>query len=146
LARDDDAGFITGLASRFAECDLPEWRTREEIANGTAEQLERALERGNGERSTIFIAEVNGEPAGFAWVLLLEDFYTGAPIGKVSEIAVARSGNGTGQVLMEHCERWARERGAELITLNALEGNAYARKFYERGGYAPEYTMYVKRL
>lgn len=89
---------------------------------------------------------MEGEPAGFAWVLLLEDFYTRAPIGKVSEIAVVRSGNGTGQALMEHCERWARERGAQLITLNALEGNAYARRFYERGGYAPEYTMYVKRL
>lgn len=146
FARDDDDGFITGLASRFAECDLPEWRTPEEIAKGTAAQLKTALARGNGERSAVFVAEVNGEPAGFAWVLLLEDFYTGAPIGKVSEIAATRSGSGTGQALMQQCEQWARERGAQLITLNALEGNVHARRFYERGGYAPEYTMYVKRL
>lgn len=125
---------------------MPEWRTREEISNGTAAQLEAAVARGNGERSAVFVAEVNGEPAGFAWVLLLNDFYTGAPIGKVSEIAVAQSGNGTGQALMAQCERWARERGAQLMTLNALEGNIYARRFYEGGGYAPEYTMYVKRL
>lgn len=79
-------------------------------------------------------------------MLVLDDFYTGEPIGKISEIAVGESGNGVGQALMAHCEAWARERGAQLMTLNALEGNAHARRFYERGGYAPEYTMYVKRL
>lgn len=114
--------------------------------NGTAAQLQAAVEAGNGPRSAIFIAEAGGEPAGFAWVLLLDDFYTKEPIGKVSEIAVARSGGRIGGVLMAQCERWAKERGAKLMTLNALEGNAYARTFYARGGYAPEYSMYVKRL
>jgi GNAT superfamily N-acetyltransferase len=113
---------------------------------GTAAQLRGAISAGNSEHSAVFIAEQNGERAGFAWALLLEDFYTKEPIGKVSEIAVVRSGAGIGQALMARCEQWARERGARLITLNALEGNRHARRFYELNGYAPEYTMYVKRL
>lgn len=141
-----DAAFITGLASRFAESEIPPWRRQEDIIEGTAAQLEAAVANGNGERSAVFIAEDGGERAGFAWVLLLDDFYTKEPIGKVSEIAVARSGGGTGQALMARCEEWARQRGARLMTLNALEGNRYARRFYELNGYAPEYTMYVKRL
>lgn len=125
---------------------MPPWRSAHEIANGTAAQLERALARGNDDGSTVVIAEENGEPAGFAWVLMLADFYTGEPIGKLSEIAVRRSGKRTGAALMEWCERWVRERGARLMTLNALTGNASARRFYERAGYAPEYLAYVKRL
>lgn len=146
FARAGDAAFVTALSSRFAEFEIPPWRRREDIVQGTAAQLRAAISAGNSDRSAVFIAECDGEPAGFAWVLLLEDFYTTEPIGKVSEIAVTRSGGGTGQALMARCEQWARERGARLMTLNALEGNRYGRRFYQLNGYAPEYTMYVKRL
>jgi GNAT superfamily N-acetyltransferase len=125
---------------------VPPWRTREAITGGTTAQLQHALERGNDARSAVFVAEDDRGPQGFAWVLLIDDFYGGAPMGKVSEIAVARSGEGTGRILMQACEEWARAQGARLMTLNALEGNAYARRFYELQGYAPEYTAYIKRL
>lgn len=145
-AKASDGEFIAALASRFAEFDIPDWRTRDEIVNGTAAQLAAALERGNNDRSALFIAENHGAPLGFAWVLLLDDFYTGEPVGKVSEIAVVRSGGGAGRALMLACEEWAVQRGARLMMLNALEGNAYARRFYRLQGYAPEYTMFAKQL
>jgi GNAT superfamily N-acetyltransferase len=142
----NDREYIAGLAARFAESELPPWRSYEEIAGGTRRQLIEALERGNDDRSALLIAESGGVSAGFAWVLLIADFYGGDPVGKVSEIAVTRSGGGAGRALMEACERWAAERGAKLMTLIALENNVRAREFYRRLGYAPEYTMFAKRL
>ena len=68
---------------------------------------------------------------GFAWVLLLEDFFTGADYCKISEIATARDGTGAGAALMNACEVWARDRGCTIIMLNVLRENAHARAFYE---------------
>ncbi len=146
LARFEDAPFIVGLAHRFAESDIPPWRTRDEIVTGTERQLLRALKRGDERQSTIFIAENGAEPVGFAWALMIEDFYTGDLVGKISEIAVTQNGRGAGRALMRACEDWARERGARLVVLNALEGNARAREFYRRLGYGAEYTMFAKEL
>jgi GNAT superfamily N-acetyltransferase len=145
-ARSSDGDFIAALSSRFAECDVPPWRTKDEIVNGTARRLAVALERGNTDDSAIFIAENHGGALGFAWTVIIDDFYTGEPVGKVSEIAVTRSGGGAGKALMQACEQWAREAGARLMVLNALEGNAYARRFYALRGYAPEYTTFAKLL
>ncbi len=146
LATPADEPFIIGLSPRFAESELPPWRTRDEIAQGTAAQLRAAIARGNTNDSAILIAMEDHKPAGFAWVLMIADFYGGPPTAKISEIAAVQSGNGIGQALMAAAETWARERGAQLMQLNALEGNTYARRFYEKQGYAPEYTALVKRL
>jgi GNAT superfamily N-acetyltransferase len=145
-ATPEDAGFITRLASRFGESALPPWRTQSEIVDGTARQLRDAIARTDDERSTIFIAEQNGERLGFAWVLMLSDFYTGVPVGKISEIATVRDGTGAGAELMRACEEFARARGAKLMTLNVLEENHHARRFYAAQGYAPEYSMFAKQL
>jgi GNAT superfamily N-acetyltransferase len=145
-AQRSDGDFIAGLASRFAECELPPWRTRDEIVNGTARQLALAVERGNTDDSAIFIAENDAGALGFAWAVIIDDFYTGEPVGKVSEIAVTRSRGGAGKALMQACEQWARQAGARLMVLNALEGNTYARRFYALRGYAPEYTTFAKTL
>jgi len=146
LATVQDREFITGLAPRFAECELPPWRSRETIVQGTAPHVCAAVERGNDDRSVVLVAELHGERVGFAWALIIEDFYTRKPVGKVSEIATARDGTGAGKALMEACEEWARSIGAELMVLNVLEGNTQARAFYRRLGYAPEYTMFAKAL
>lgn len=141
-----DAAFIAGLAPRFAECELPPWRTRDEIVQGTARQLAAALREADEAASMLLVAEQGGERLGFAWVLLQRDFYTGAPIGKISEIATVRPGTGAGRALMYACEAFARDRGARLMTLNVLEGNERARRFYGECGYAAEYSMFAKPL
>lgn len=145
-ASKDDAEFVCSLAQRFGESALPPWRTRADVVEGTARQLEAAVAGADGDRSVVFIAETNGERLGFAWVLIHPDFYTGEPIGKISEIATVRNGTGAGDALMSASEAFSRERGAKLMTLNVLEENHHARNFYARHGYAPEYSMFAKRL
>ena len=140
----EDREFIVGLSARFAESPLPPWRPANMIISGTARQLETAL-ASRGPRSEILVAEDDdGTRLGFAWVLLLEDFFTGADYCKISEIATARDGTGAGAALMNACEVWARDRGCTIIMLNVLRENAHARAFYEGLGYEPEYTAMAK--
>ncbi|MFN2449027.1 MAG: N-acetyltransferase family protein [Candidatus Baltobacteraceae bacterium] len=147
LANAADGGFIERLVPRFAESGVPPWRTREEIETGTLRQLLAALAAGDAADSAIFIAtDAAGGALGFVWVVLTDDFYGGPPMGKISEIAVEESGKGTGRALMQAAEAWACRRGARLMLLNALQNNAYGRRFYALQGYEPEYTAFVKRL
>jgi len=145
-ASSGDAEFVRSLATRFGESQLPAWRTRDEVVEGTARQLHDAVASADGLRSAVFVAEDGGELLGFAWVLMNTDFYTGEPVGKISEIATVRSGTGAGEALMRACEEFARDRGARLMTLNVLEENRKARGFYFAMGYAPEYSMFAKEL
>jgi RimJ/RimL family protein N-acetyltransferase len=43
-------------------------------------------------------------------------------------------------------ESWAREQGMAMLTLNVFDGNARARRVYERNGFAPETLRYVKAV
>lgn len=140
-----DREFILSLARRFVEFELPAWLRREEVIDGTARQLEHALANINA-RSTILIADEEGVRVGFAWVLMIADFYGGPDLGKISEIAVAEDRKGIGSVLIRASEAWARSRGAHRLVLNVMDQNSRARRFYERHGFAPEYTMLVKLL
>ena len=144
-ARPGDEAFILSLAPRFGEFELPPWLSAGEVAQGTAAQLRRALGQMN-QRSTILVACEAEEPCGFVWLTTVTDFYTGRDVAKISEIAVAQDGQGAGSALMRASEAWARERGSDRVVLNVMEGNARARAFYARHGYAPEYTMLVKPL
>ena len=142
----EDRDFIVGLSARFAESRLPPWRSFESIVAGTARHLDAAL-ASSGPRSQILVALGEDEASlGFAWVVLVEDFFTGEDVAKISEIATARDGTGAGAALMNACEVWARDRGCAIVILNVLQHNEHARAFYERLGYEPEYTAMVKSL
>jgi GNAT superfamily N-acetyltransferase len=140
-----DRNFIVGLCGRFAESQLPPWRPAGMVIEGTARRLEDAI-ASPGPRSEVLVAENEGVPLGFAWVVLAEDFFTRGDYCKISEIATARDGTGAGSALMKACEDWARERGCAIVLLNVLRDNAHARAFYERHGYEPEYTAMAKVL
>ena len=140
-----DEAFVLRLAVRFAEFPLPPWLERGTVVEGTARQLRRAFQDATGD-TAILIAERDGEPQGFVWVYLTEDFYSGERLGKISEIAVSADGTGAGSALIEAAEAWVRDRGARRMVLNVMEENRNARRFYERRGYGPEYTMMAKRL
>jgi GNAT superfamily N-acetyltransferase len=144
-ATSQDRSFILGLSGRFAEFELPPWRSYDDVVEGTRRRLDDALSA-TGERSIFVIAEDAGKPLGFAWLMLVDDFYTGRDVAKISEIAVVRNGTGAGAALMDAAERFARDHGCRLMVLNVMEHNAHARAFYGRHGFADEYTLMAKRL
>lgn len=145
-ARANDEPFIVALVPRFVENGVAVGHTRDEVIDGTTRVLREAL-RARLPDEAFFVAEdERGERAGFAYVVCDRDFFTGEEYAHVSEIAVARSGTGAGSALMDAAEAWSRARGHRLMTLNTVEENVPARRFYERRGYGIAHVHHVKRF
>lgn len=111
----------------------------------TIEQALVATPRG----SEVFVAEdPAGTPLGFVHVEMATDYFTRELHGHVSDIVVAAEGEGrgVGTALMLAAETWARRQGYRLLTLNVFADNRRARELYERTGYRPDTTKYVKEL
>jgi len=144
-ARVADRDAILSLTDRFAEFALPAWRTQDEINAGTRRHVERAL-AAPSDSSEVLVALDDGRVVGFAWMLVVQDFYRGVDVAKLSEIAVLEDGKGIGSALMSEAEAWARTRHLSILVLNVMSGNARARRLYEHRGFAPEYTMMAKPL
>jgi len=96
----------------------------------------------------MFIAELDGKPAGVAYLLTLVDYFNERPHAHLSVLAVdkAAEGRGVGSALLTASEQWARERGSDRLTLSALVTNARARRLYEHKGFGGEYIRYVLPL
>jgi GNAT superfamily N-acetyltransferase len=144
-AQRDDAAFVAALVPRFFEQGIPGGHTRDEVVAGTEHVLRDALARPAADELFLIADEDNGEPAGFVYAVTHRDFFTGESYAHVSEIAVARSGTGVGHALMGAVETWARERGYRMVTLNVIEENVDARRFYERLDYNPHHRQLIKR-
>jgi ribosomal protein S18 acetylase RimI-like enzyme len=141
-----DGEFISSLAPRFSEFDLPEWRSREEIDHTSRATLQKALEEPEAD-SAIFIAEdETGEPAGFIHLQTRTDYFNGEKQGYISDLAVARSfeGKGAGRILLQTAETWARQKGYGLLSLYVFAGNSHAQRIYEKQGFNQELVKYVK--
>lgn len=137
---------MTGLVPRFTEHGVAGGHTRAEVIEGTARVLRDALARPQPGELMLIAEDARGEPAGFAYAITSRDFFTGEAYVHVSEIAVARSGAGVGARLMDAVEAWARENGCRLVTLNVVDENIPAQRFYERRGYGLAHRHYAKRL
>ena len=142
-----DRAFLSSLAERLAEFDRPEWRSHHEIADGDRRALFEAIDDPRP-GTELFIAEFEGAPAGCLLMWTLEDYFSQQWHAHVSVIAVTKAaeGHGVGRALMDHAERWARERGHSSITLSVFEGNRRAQALYERAGYAAEMRRMIKLL
>jgi ribosomal protein S18 acetylase RimI-like enzyme len=143
-----DEVFVLDLAKRFGEGDLPRGRTSADVAAGTRRFLEGVLGR-TRDADLFVVAETrDGYALGFLYAHERLDFFSGEPVGHVSEIAVAAGAEGTGaaETLMRAAERWAIARGYARLSLNVFVGNARARRFYERLGFEPETLAYGKDL
>ncbi len=145
-ARADDAAFVAGLVPRFVEHGAADGHTPEEVVAGTRRVLHDALD--TPQPGDVFLIAENdaGERTGFIYAVTESDFFTEEPYLHVSEIATVHSGDGVGALLMDAAETRARERGYRFITLNVVDENAAARRFYERHGYAIGHHHFVKRL
>ena len=73
------------------------------------------------------VAEVDGVPAGFVMVV-------GAEVEQVY-VAATHRGSGVADVLLDEAERQVAAGGHDEAWLAVVEGNARARRFYERRGW-----------
>ena len=145
-AREDDEDFIVGLVPRFVEHGAADGHTPQTVIEGTARVLREALHARKPGALMLVALDPAGERTGFLYAVTEHDFFTTEPYLHVSEIAVARSGAGAGGRLMEAAEAWAHERGYRIVTLNVVDENRAAARFYERRGYGLGHRHYVKRI
>jgi GNAT superfamily N-acetyltransferase len=145
-ARAGDVAFVAGLVPRFVEHGSADGHTADEVIAGTERVLRAAIATPRPGDVFLVAEDEDGERVGFVYAVTLPDFFTKEPYLHVSEIAVARSGGGIGALLMDAAEGWAREHGYRFVTLNVVEENAPAQRFYTRRGYEPGHRHYVKRL
>jgi ribosomal protein S18 acetylase RimI-like enzyme len=142
-----DRAFVLGLSDRLVSFDVPAWRSKTELADGDRRALAGWFDDPQpGE--ALFVAELDGERAGCAYLVTLVDYFNERPHAHLSVLAVtsAAEGRGVGSALLDRSAEWARARGSDKLTLSALVTNARARALYERRGFAGEYIRYVLPL
>ena len=146
-AQPADRDFALSMADRLVSFDVPAFRTKDELAEGDRRALAEWFREPKPEEA-LFVAELDGQPAGCAYLVTLVDYFNERPHAHLSVLAVtaAAEGKGVGSALLDCSEAWARERGSDRLTLSALVTNSRARGMYERRGFAGEYTRYVLLL
>jgi GNAT superfamily N-acetyltransferase len=156
-----DRDFVGALADRLVDgFDAPSHRTKPELIEGDRRALiawfDNLVKTAEGSRAdarsaeaeAMLIAELDGRPAGCAYLVTLIDYFTERPHAHLSVLAVTRDaeGKGVGSALLDKSMAWAKERHSDRLTLNALVTNARARALYERKGFGGESTKYVLPL
>lgn len=119
---------------------------------GPVREKEHLLALMKNEETAIFVAEIDGRPAGYLNILVTEakDIPVMVPrrYAVVDQITVdARYRRlGIGRALMEQAERWALEIGAASVELNVYEFNQEAIEFYRALGYKTASRRMRRRL
>ena len=144
-----DRAFVLNLAARLVDgFDAPSHRTKPELIEGDRRALEAWFDAPSNPDEAMLNAEVDGSPAGVAYLVTLVDYFNERPHAHLSVLAVekAAEGRGVGSALLAACQQWARSKGSDRLTLSALVTNARARALYERKGFGGEYIRYVLPL
>jgi GNAT superfamily N-acetyltransferase len=144
-----DRTFVLNLASRLVDgFDAPRHRTKPELIEGDRRALEAWFDNPSKADEAMFIAELDGTPAGCAYLVTLVDYFLERPHAHLSVLAVSKEaeGKGVGSALLDRSVAWAKERNSDRLTLSALVTNSRARTLYERRGFGGEYIRYVLPL
>lgn len=144
-ATEADREFVLNLASRLVDgFDAPSHRTKPELIEGDRRALEAWFDDPKPDEA-MFVADVDGQPAGVAYLVTLVDYFNERPHAHLSVLAVAKAaeGKGVGSALLDKSIEWAKERQSDRLTLSALVTNSRARALYERRGFGGEYIRYV---
>jgi ribosomal protein S18 acetylase RimI-like enzyme len=100
------------------------------------EQISAELEDGN---SIFLIAEIEGEPAGYAKIIIgaIEEGITGERPIELNRLYSHQQflGKGIGQALMDACFARAISDGHDVMWLGVWEFNPRAQRFYEKNGF-----------
>jgi GNAT superfamily N-acetyltransferase len=127
--------------------ELAEYERLADSFVGTADQLERHL-FGDHPAAEAVVAEVDGEPAGFALFFTTFSTFLCRPGIWLEDLFVRprhRRG-GVGRALLEHLAGLAVERGCGRMEWSALDWNEPALEFYGRLGARPVEGWTVHRL
>lgn len=151
--RRDDAAAAAALWIRSAE-----EHTAYDDVYATSPEAEKIMRRfladlSSSAHSCLFVAEVpdaSGEIVGF----LSGEIREGSPAfspktwAAVEDIYVTRTyrGRGIGRALVEACGEWARDKGADGVSLQVAAGNERARKFYDGLGFREVSVYEVKEF
>jgi len=143
----DDRTFVLDLAERLVSFDVPHWRDKPELVEGDRRALAQWFDARKNDEA-LFIAELDGNPAGCAFLVTLVDYFNERPHAHLSVLAVSAEaeGKGVGSALLDRSVAWAKERHSDRLTLSALVTNTRARALYERKGFGGEYIRYVLPL
>ena len=130
-----DREFVLALADRLADFDAPALARREpEIVDGDRRALAAWFDQPSKPDEALFVAELDGTPAGCPALVTLDDYFTHAPHAHISVLAVdARCrGQGRGPSADGSGRAWATARGHGRLTLSAFVTNAARSALYER--------------
>jgi GNAT superfamily N-acetyltransferase len=138
---------VLDLADRLVSFDVPAWRPKAELIEGDRRALEEWFDVPKLDEA-MYIAELDGQPAGCAYLVTLVDYFNQRSHAHLSVLAVSKDaeGNGVGSALLDRSVAWAKTRNSDRLTLSALVTNARARALYERKGFGGEYIRYVLPL
>jgi GNAT superfamily N-acetyltransferase len=127
--------------------DVPAWRSKAELIDGDRRALEQWFEEPKADEA-MYIAELDGQAAGCAYLVTLVDYFNQRPHSHLSVLAVTKDaeGKGVGSALLDQSVAWAKARHSDRLTLSALVTNSRARALYERNGFGGEYIRYVLPL
>ena len=140
----EDQPFLSQVASRIHPGQTVSPRDPEALDRFFSELQRGKLLTEPGAEA--FVATIDGEPCGLVSVHPDEDYFTGHPRAYVDILVVAREaeGKGVGRALMDHVERWARDRAFREVVLDVFAGNQGAIAFYGRQGYQPDHIRMAK--
>ncbi|QIN79500.1 GNAT family N-acetyltransferase [Rubrobacter marinus] len=146
--RRDDAAAAAALWMRSAE-----EHTAYDDVYATSPDAEKIMRRfladlSSSAHSCLFVAESDGEVVGF----LSGEIREGSPAfspktwAAVEDIYVTQEhrSRGVGRSLLDACAGWARDKGADGVSLQVAAGNERARKFYDELGFR-EVSVYEVR-
>jgi ribosomal protein S18 acetylase RimI-like enzyme len=146
----DDWDWIVSQVPRLREFGPPPWRTAEQMDTGEIADLRAAFEHLDDPDRLLLLATraANRERLGFLYVVTLTDFFTRERHAHVSDLLVARDGEGqgVGRALMSAADAWARTRGHRFVTLSVFPDNRRALALYERLGFRTDVFRMLKLL
>lgn len=101
--------------------------------------LEQTLKELGDENSVFLIAELDGEPAGYAKLITdtIEEGITAERPIELNRLYAHQQflGKGIGQALMDACFERARANDHDVMWLGVWEFNPRAQRFYEKNGF-----------
>lgn len=139
----DDAKLLTDLAyTTFWDAFAHHPKNAPEDLNHYMRQaftLDQTTAELADERNTFLVAEIDGEPAGYAKVTLdsTEEGITGTRPIELNRLYAHQRflGQGVGPALMDACLDLGRGENCDVMWLGVWEYNPRAQKFYEKNGF-----------